>query len=833
VQKYENNLLRAGGYPIQGASILVQTSVGATATIYSDNGVTPAANPLTSDTQGNFSFYAADGVYQIVVSGLGLQTQTVTGIHLEDQLSLDTGTSADAGALSGIEIIPLSRGAGLLQTTLTKIAQFVTSTYAGFLQNGTGATARTLLSKLQESVNLADFAGYDSTGATDSTAALTSAANSLGAPGGVIRFRGVLNISTNYTLPEGVALVGYCQTVGQRRDNAYTSANYVSVIVIDPSVTVTMGNRSVVSNCLVISKVVSQFGSYPLPWADIPTATAGIAAFAGTAFTPSSNTADNRLEEVLIIGFQYAYNGVGTLSNARPVFKRVLGDCTNGIFVSAVYDVGLAENCEFWPFTTTNNPNLVSDPLLMRAGTAFYTENGATWFEWHNCTQYGYAIGHDVNGVRNVRQNQCGSDAPGTSTAIGFQYRGAVNNCINIGATIAGQGNAGIVINTTADGNSTSINVIGANFHGSTSANGYVSVLAGNVSMSSCHFDGNASYGHVNLQNAASLLTMADCTHAGAGSSTPVFGNATALALAQISNPRNIGSFANTVWGQLANFAVKVAVAGSATIGIDGLVANYRTLRLRTSGLDRWWIGADTSAESGSNAGSNFMVQRYSDAGAYIDTPLQINRTNGAISASGTTFSGTVSVSVASGSGVVGVDRPAANYGIVRYRTAGVDRWWAGANVTAESGSNVGSDYAIFRYSDAGSFIGTPLTILRSSGNVGIGATTPTSLLTVAGPVSLQKPSTVTGSAYSQAATDSSLVFNGTATQTLTLLSAASVPGQILYVKNIAAFAVNSASANVVPLVGGAAGTSVLAATAGKWAILQSDGTNWQIMAAN
>lgn len=678
-----------------------------TSVIITDTNVTAILVPgMTVDIDASLSVVASD------LATLSM----IEALYPANQPAVST--------LVGSELMTVSQGGVLFQSPLTKLASWLINTYQGFTSTASGAASRTLQSKLQDSVNLADFAGYDATGVTDSSAAVLAAAASLGAQGGTIRFKGVLNISTTLTLPEAVALVGYCETIGGRKDDAYNSTNYPSIIVIDPSASIIQSSRSMVAHCLVISKPVSQLGAYPLPWADIPTATAAIAAFAGTAFKPTSNTADNRLEEVLIIGFQYAYYGPGTLSNARPVFKRVLGDCTNGIFVSAVYDVGLAENCEFWPFTTTNVTALVSDALLMRSGTAYYTENGATWFEWHNCTQYGYAIGHDVNGVRNVRHNQCGSDAPGTSTAIGFQYRGAINNCINIGATIAGQGNAGVVVNTTADGNSMSINLIGANFHGSTSANGYVSVLAGNVSMASCHFDGNSPYGHVNLQNAASLLTMADCTHAGAGASVPIFGNATALALAQISNPRNIGSFSNTVWGQLANFAVKIAVAGSAILGIDGLAANYRTLRYRSSGVDRWWVGADNTAEAGSNAGSNYVIQRYSDAGAYIDTPLTINRANGAMVASGATFSNTVSVTVASGSGVLGIDRPAASYGVMRYRTAGVDRWWAGANVSVEAGSNVGSDYAILRYSDTGTYLGTPLTIVRSSGVVLLGSAT-------------------------------------------------------------------------------------------------------------
>ncbi|WP_176479108.1 hypothetical protein [Mesorhizobium sp. WSM3860] len=51
-------------------------------------------------------------------------------------------------------------------------------------------------------------------------------------------------------------------------------------------------------------------------------------------------------------------------------------------------------------------------------------------------------------------------------------------------------------------------------------------------------------------------------------------------------------------------------------------------------------------------------------------------------------------------------------------------------------------------------------------------------------------------------------------------------------IKTIQAQTVVSASSNVVPLAGGAAGTAILAATARKWATLVSDGTNWVIMQA-
>jgi len=82
--------------------------------------------------------------------------------------------------------------------------------------------------------------------------------------------------------------------------------------------------------------------------------------------------------------------------------------------------------------------------------------------------------------------------------------------------------------------------------------------------------------------------------------------------------------------------------------------------------------------------------------------------------------------------------------------------------------------------------------------------------------------------------TDNWNICNGSATITVTLPTAAAPNiGREIMLKTIAAFTVVSASANVVPLAGGAAGAAILAATPGAWATLVSDGTNWVIMQAN
>lgn len=100
------------------------------------------------------------------------------------------------------------------------------------------------------------------------------------------------------------------------------------------------------------------------------------------------------------------------------------------------------------------------------------------------------------------------------------------------------------------------------------------------------------------------------------------------------------------------------------------------------------------------------------------------------------------------------------------------------------------------------------------------------------GRVNRGKPATKTA-AFTVQNDVSQYIVNGGASVTVTLPTAANYPGREITIRTIAAFTVVSASSNVVPLAGGAAGTAILAATAGKWATLASDGTNWQIMGAN
>jgi len=72
------------------------------------------------------------------------------------------------------------------------------------------------------------------------------------------------------------------------------------------------------------------------------------------------------------------------------------------------------------------------------------------------------------------------------------------------------------------------------------------------------------------------------------------------------------------------------------------------------------------------------------------------------------------------------------------FKRNGINRWIFEKDGTAETGSNVGSDFALYRYNDAGTYLGNPIFIKRDTGditlngNVGIGITDPSAPLTLA-----------------------------------------------------------------------------------------------------
>lgn len=104
MQKFEQNLAAsiAGALrPLAGASVTVTDNVTSLpASLYSDNGVTPLAQPVITDDTGYIGFYAADGKYTATFSGERFETFT-RQILLEDPNDDPFATVRELAAASG------------------------------------------------------------------------------------------------------------------------------------------------------------------------------------------------------------------------------------------------------------------------------------------------------------------------------------------------------------------------------------------------------------------------------------------------------------------------------------------------------------------------------------------------------------------------------------------------------------------------------------------------------------------------------------------------------------------------------------------------------------
>jgi hypothetical protein len=86
----------------------------------------------------------------------------------------------------------------------------------------------------------------------------------------------------------------------------------------------------------------------------------------------------------------------------------------------------------------------------------------------------------------------------------------------------------------------------------------------------------------------------------------------------------------------LGTFTVLRAVGDNPQINIDGPAATWRTLQFYTAGAPRWNFQVNAGTEPGGNAGSDFGITRWTDAGAPIDQPLMISRATGQVNFSTT-----------------------------------------------------------------------------------------------------------------------------------------------------------------------------------------------------
>lgn len=129
-----------------------------------------------------------------------------------------------------------------------------------------------------------------------------------------------------------------------------------------------------------------------------------------------------------------------------------------------------------------------------------------------------------------------------------------------------------------------------------------------------------------------------------------------------------------------------------------------------------------------------------------------------------------------------------------------------------------------------GNSTGNTLTKATLTAGTGITITNGSGSITIANTMGGGAPVTKTAN-FTVAAGETWIINNKSgSTCTVTLPTASASTGRTLTFQNYQAQLLVSASSNVVPLGGGAAGTAILDAVVGNWATMVSDGTNWIIM---
>ena len=123
----------AAGNALVGVKVAVLTYTGGTnASIYSDNGLTALANPVTSDSTGAFAFYIADGDYTLQFTYNSTVYKTQSPVSIFDgapQLTVTDTGAANAYATSS-SFMEKALRTGLRSTFKAANTNTTTSTYA-------------------------------------------------------------------------------------------------------------------------------------------------------------------------------------------------------------------------------------------------------------------------------------------------------------------------------------------------------------------------------------------------------------------------------------------------------------------------------------------------------------------------------------------------------------------------------------------------------------------------------------------------------------------------------------------------------------------------------
>jgi hypothetical protein len=382
--------------------------------------------------------------------------------------------------------------------------------------------------------------------------------------------------------------------------------------------------------------------------------------------------------------------------------------------------------------TATNNTTLATTAFVK--AQAYLTAN-------QTITHTGDATGSGTTSIPmtvvQLQGRPLAATAPATGNLMG--WNGSTWGPVAAGAAAAGgtngqiqYNNGGVLGGLTLNGTGNPVGTTSPTLAGTVTINGgALGAVAGNsiivFSPNATDTNGEALRTEIQRASAGSDWTTAkwqiyrqvDGTkmgyfELGNGSSKPIaFGNGV-TEFANFDNNKNLTLFGNVAATEVSytnGVNPAVVLSKSASGGTSRIIGS-------TVGSPRWqMMFGDATAEGGSNAGSNFGLQRYTDAGVFIDTPFQVVRSTG--------WAYFTQVLNAQAGIIVNYPNPAIYLGktasgqgnSIYGQTAGANRWQEQLGDTAaESTGNAGSNYSVSSYTDAGAYLGTPFTILRAGG---------------------------------------------------------------------------------------------------------------------
>jgi hypothetical protein len=376
---------------------------------------------------------------------------------------------------------------------------------------------------------------------TDDTAAFQAAIDAVNAAGGgIVYFTARHLIDSNLTVKAGVMLKGPVAMPGLRLPvTTGTYDDLKGVLYVNSAATMTCQYRTGISHCYILRK------GLVTPYADQAAATAGIAAFAGTAITVNNH--DATFERLLILGFTKALvsggdtaSGLGAPSRLR--IEYVAGDCTNGIEINRAHDVTHVAHCHFWPYLTASRG--FTDATSERSGTAFKwseTADDTTTGDgslMYGCFSFGYGTGFHLDSALHVKLIGCLVDYTSAiaSTSIGFLLDGNshANTLLNCEAYAQG---TGVKINTgTSDTQAHNHQQI-IGFYGNNQDTYHIHIADGRASITASSFyDASATTTAIYAEATAGALTIAGNEFSTVV--TPLDIHATPFALSQIYGNR-------------------------------------------------------------------------------------------------------------------------------------------------------------------------------------------------------------------------------------------------------------------------------------------------------